>query len=67
VPGAFFRTFPRHRVLISVNKVHTDGTGVFFPSAEDLLRYLADFAAKQALKFVTSHVSGTSRGTKSSW
>ena len=75
-PGTFFETYPRHRVLISVNKVHTGWddpelnlrmdwnsllsddpellfprySDVFFPDAGDLLRYLADFAAKYALK-----------------
>ncbi|MEW1774460.1 NAD(P)-binding domain-containing protein [Streptomyces sp. NPDC086777] len=69
-PGTFFRTFPRHRKLISINKVH-NGTqdpelnlrmdwnsllsddpglafkhysGRYFPAADDLVRYLADFA-----------------------
>ncbi|MEV0222487.1 NAD(P)-binding domain-containing protein [Streptomyces sp. NPDC050704] len=69
-PGTFFRTFPRHRTLISINKPHT-GTddpelnlrmdwnsllspdpGLlftryskrYFPHADDLVRYLADFA-----------------------
>ncbi|MBV2354922.1 NAD(P)-binding domain-containing protein [Streptomyces sp. J2-1] len=69
-PGTFFRTFPRHRKLISINKVHNgtddpelnlrmdwnslltpDGGPLFsqyskryFPHADDLLRYLADYA-----------------------
>ncbi|MBI0378216.1 NAD(P)-binding domain-containing protein [Streptomyces albiflaviniger] len=69
-PGTFFRTFPRHRRLISSNKVHTgiddpefnlrmdwnsllssDSELLFtryskryFPAADDLVRYLADFA-----------------------
>lgn len=69
-PGTFFRTFPRHRRLISINKVH-NGTSDpelnlrmdwnsllspdpellftryskrYFPHADDLVRYLADFA-----------------------
>ncbi|MGW0820294.1 NAD(P)-binding domain-containing protein [Streptomyces sp. NPDC002845] len=69
-PGTFFRTFPRHRTLISINKVH-NGTSDpelnlrmdwnsllspdpellftryskrYFPHADDLVRYLADFA-----------------------
>ncbi|GAB2969330.1 NAD(P)-binding domain-containing protein [Streptomyces pseudoechinosporeus] len=69
-PGTFFRTFPRHRKLISINKVH-NGTSDpelnlrmdwnsllspdpqllftryskrYFPHADDLVRYLADFA-----------------------
>ncbi|GAA3747952.1 NAD(P)-binding domain-containing protein [Salinactinospora qingdaonensis] len=70
-PGTFFRTFPRHRTLISINKPHTGiadpefnlrmdwnsllspdprllftrYTRRYFPQADDLLRYLADFAA----------------------
>ncbi|MGC9538980.1 NAD(P)-binding domain-containing protein [Streptomyces sp. UG1] len=68
--GTFFRTFPRHRKLISINKVHngTDDPELnlrmdwnsllspdqqmlftryskrYFPHADDLVRYLADFA-----------------------
>src|SRR5215472_12991848 len=70
-PGTFFRTFPRHRRLISNNKVHTGWTDPelnlrmdwnsllshdqslrftryserYFPPADDLVRYLTDFAA----------------------
>ncbi|TWP53158.1 pyridine nucleotide-disulfide oxidoreductase [Lentzea tibetensis] len=74
-PGTFFRTFPRHRKLISINKPHT-GTNDpelnlrmdwnsllsddpellftrysdrYFPDADDLVRYLGDFAAKTNL------------------
>lgn len=69
-PGSFFTRFPRHRQLISINKVHTGYddperrlrmdwnsllssdpellftrySGRYFPQADDLLRYLADFA-----------------------
>jgi thioredoxin reductase len=71
--GTFFRTFPRHRTLISNNKKHTgwsdpelrlrmdwnsvladDGdpaplfttySDEFFPAADDLVRYLSDYAA----------------------
>jgi thioredoxin reductase len=69
VPGSFFRHFPRHRQLISLNKVHTysddpeirlrwDWNSLlhepadlpfekysreYFPPADDLVRYLADF------------------------
>lgn len=69
-PGTFFRTFPRHRKLISINKVYngTDDSELnlrmdwnsllspddrllfsryskrYFPHADDLVRYLADFA-----------------------
>jgi thioredoxin reductase len=68
-PGGFFRTFPRHRRLISLNKVHVMSTdpeirlrwdwnsllndapgmmfpefsGDYFPHADDLVRYLAEF------------------------
>jgi thioredoxin reductase len=75
-PGTFFRTFPRHRRLISINKPHTgcddpelnlrmDWNSLlsddprllftrysarYFPDADDLLRYLADFAAAGALR-----------------
>jgi thioredoxin reductase len=68
-PGGFFRDFPRHRRLISLNKVHTkatdpeirlrwdwnsllnDAPGLmfpdysrdYFPHADDLTRYLAEF------------------------
>lgn len=69
-PGAFFETFARHRMMISINKVHTgkdnpeanlrydwnsllndegeilftDYSQRYFPAAEDLCHYLADFA-----------------------
>ncbi|WP_165988167.1 NAD(P)-binding domain-containing protein [Streptomyces sp. YIM 98790] len=69
-PGTFFRTYPRHRKLISINKIHTgtddpelrlrmDWNSLlspdpellfpryserYFPHADDLVRYLADFA-----------------------
>lgn len=75
-PGTFFTRFPRHRKLISINKVHTgwddaelrlrtdwnsllseEGAPLFtgytpryFPAAEDLVRYLADFAAAHDLR-----------------
>ncbi|MEU7986715.1 NAD(P)-binding domain-containing protein [Streptosporangium canum] len=74
-PGGFFRHYPRHRRLISLNKVHTgekdpeialrwdwnsllnDAPGLlfprysqeYFPSPDDLLRYLADFQREHAL------------------
>jgi thioredoxin reductase len=67
--GQFFRDYPRHRKLISLNKVHTrstdpevrlrwdwnsllnDAPGLmfpeyseeYFPSADDMVRYLGDF------------------------
>lgn len=69
-PGTFFRTFPRHRQLISINKPHTGFddselnlrmdwnsllsdqpsllftryTERYFPDADVMVRYLADFA-----------------------
>jgi len=69
-PGTFFKTFPRHRTLISSNKIHTGyddpeinlrwdwnsllsgGGGLlfkeysrqYFPPADRLVDYLADFA-----------------------
>jgi thioredoxin reductase len=69
-PGMFFRTFPRHRCLISINKPHTGWqdpeinlrmdwnsllsddprllftryTEEYFPAADDMVRYLEDFA-----------------------
>src|SRR6476661_3066188 len=71
-PGTFFKTFPRHRILHSNNKVHTgstdpelnlrfdwhslldeDGQGEmvftrysrdYFPPADELVRYLSDYA-----------------------
>ena len=75
-PGTFFRTFPRHRTLISINKPHTgDGDPErnlrmdwnsllsddpellftrycerYFPPADELVRYLADFAAAWRLR-----------------
>ncbi|MFF9689782.1 NAD(P)-binding domain-containing protein [Streptomyces sp. NPDC014623] len=71
-PGTFFTRYPRHRQLISTNKVHTGFTDPelslrmdwnsllsddpellftryserYFPPADDLVRYLADFAAR---------------------
>ncbi len=70
-PGTFFRTYPRHRQLISINKVWTGSDDPefnlrsdwnslltddpalqfrqysqrYFPGADDLVRYLGDFAA----------------------
>lgn len=71
-PGNFFKTFPRHRTLLSTNKVFTgsndpevnlrfdwnsllsddDSGGIlfkdyshrYFPPADDLVRYLSDYA-----------------------
>lgn len=68
-PAEFFRQFPRHRKLISLNKVHTTSddpeirlrwdwnsllhepadtpfgkySSDYFPHADDMVRYLADF------------------------
>jgi len=75
-PGTFFRSFPRHRRLISINKPHTGWTDSelnlrvdwnsllsddprlrftkyserYFPDAEDLVRYLTDFASTHRLR-----------------
>ncbi|WP_433893805.1 NAD(P)-binding domain-containing protein [Streptomyces sp. CA-111067] len=75
-PGTFFTRFPRHRKLISINKVHTgwddpelnlrndwnsllsdEGGPLFtsvtpryFPGADDMVGYLADFAATHRLR-----------------
>jgi thioredoxin reductase len=75
-PATFFRTFPRHRRLISINKPHTgwddpelnlrtDWNSLlsheprlrftqysqrYFPDAEDLVRYLEDFAQRFELR-----------------
>ena len=74
-PGTFFASYPRHRELISINKVHTgcadpatnlrwDWNSLlsddpdllfkrysrkYFPAAEDMVRYLQDFARHFAL------------------
>lgn len=74
--GAFFEKFPRHRQLISINKVQTGYTDPetnlrwdwnsllsddedlvfkrytreYFPAAEDLVRYLGDFAVSAGLR-----------------
>jgi thioredoxin reductase len=75
IPGSFFKNFPRHRKLISINKPYTgyDDTEInlrwdwnsllsdddsllfknyskdYFPSADVLLTYLADFANRNRL------------------
>ncbi len=75
-PGTFFTRYPRHRQLISINKVHTgyddpelrlrmDWNSLlsddpellftrysrrYFPPADDLVRYLADFAARTGVR-----------------
>jgi thioredoxin reductase len=74
--GTFFKTFPRHRTLISNNKVHTGYTDpevnmrfdwnslmsddpqlvfknyseLYFPAADDFVRYLGDFAERTGVK-----------------
>jgi len=79
-PGTFFRTFPRHRTLISSNKRYTgwrdpelnlrmdwnsllsdDSRLLFtryseryFPPADDMVRYLADFAGASGLRIQCS-------------
>ncbi|WP_093785694.1 NAD(P)-binding domain-containing protein [Actinacidiphila guanduensis] len=75
-PGTFFTRFPRHRTLISINKVHTGWddpelrlrtdwnsllseehaplftsvTPRYFPPADAIVDYLADFAATHGLR-----------------
>ena len=75
-PGTFFRTFPRHRELISSNKCYTGSSDSefnlrmdwnsllsdhpalrfknysprYFPPADDMVRYLGDFAAAFRLR-----------------
>lgn len=75
-PATFFKTFPRHRKLISINKIYTgyddpeinlrwDWNSLlsdsdemlfkhyskrYFPNADDLVRYLGDFAIHFDLK-----------------
>jgi thioredoxin reductase len=75
-PATFFRTFPRHRRLISINKPHTgwddpelnlrmDWNSLladdprllftryserYFPAADDMVRYLSDFATAYRLR-----------------
>ena len=75
-PGTFFKRFPRHRKLISSNKIYTgysdkvrnlrwdwnslisdDDSLLFknysreyFPPADDMVRYLKDFADRHALR-----------------
>src|SRR6266496_2369362 len=73
-PGTFFRTFPRHRTLISINKRFTGTTDAefnlrmdwnsvlsdsgplfttytkrYFPAADDMVRYLTDYATATGL------------------
>ncbi|WP_433514367.1 NAD(P)-binding domain-containing protein [Nonomuraea sp. CA-143628] len=87
-PGTFFTRFPRHRQLISINKVHTGYedpelrlrmdwnsllsddpellftrySELYFPQADDLVRYLSDFAAATGVRVhYDTHVSRISR------
>jgi thioredoxin reductase len=89
-PGTFFTRFPRHRQLISINKVHTgyddpelrmrmDWNSLlsddpdllftryserYFPDADDLLRYLADYADATGVKvYYDTEVTRIARGT----
>src|SRR3954453_22905747 len=81
VPGAFFTRYPRHRTLISINKVHTGSqdpelnlrldwnsllsddpelrftryTETYFPDADLMVRYLADFAAATGARVRYGH------------
>jgi cation diffusion facilitator CzcD-associated flavoprotein CzcO len=90
-PGTFFKTFPRHRKLISINKPHTGWddpelnlrvdwnsllseqghppftryTPRYFPAADDMVRYLADFAHTHRLRVrYGSQVSRISRNAR---
>ncbi|SHN05822.1 NAD(P)-binding domain-containing protein [Actinacidiphila paucisporea] len=83
--GTFFTRFPRHRTLISINKVHTGWddpelklrtdwnsllseenhplftavTPRYFPSADDMVGYLGDFARVHGLR-----IRGNTRVTR---
>jgi thioredoxin reductase len=87
-PGTFFRTFPRHRRLISINKPHTGWsdpelnlrmdwnsllsddprllftryTERYLPHADDMVRYLADYARRTGLRIAfDTRVSAVAR------
>jgi thioredoxin reductase len=75
-PGTFFKVFPRHRRLLSINKIYTgydeneinlrwdwnsllsdrdhlpfgQYSARYFPDADDLVKYLEDYAARFDLK-----------------
>ena len=77
--GTFFQTYPRHRRLISINKIHTGSSDPefnlradwnslltddpaklfgryssrYFPAADDLVRYLADFSRGLPVRYHT--------------
>lgn len=79
-PGAFFKKYPRHRSLISINKIHTgyddpeqqlrwDWNSLlsddldlrvrnyskrYFPTADEYVHYLNDFATKTQLNIKTN-------------
>ncbi|MEO3770164.1 NAD(P)-binding domain-containing protein [Micromonospora sp. B9E7] len=87
-PGTFFETYPRHRQLISINKVWTGSTDPefnlrsdwnslltddpallfknystrYFPAADDLVRYLADFARGLSVRYDTRVTSVSKTG-----
>jgi thioredoxin reductase len=87
VPGAFFKQYPRHRTLISINKRYTGSTNPefnlrhdwnsllsndglkftdydteLFPSADSLLKYLADFVDSEDIDIsYNSEVSSISK------
>jgi len=87
-PGTFFRSFPRHRTLISSNKRYTGSTDPefnlrmdwnsllsddpalrftryserYFPPADEMVRYLGDFAAAFRLRVkYDTHVAHITR------
>jgi len=91
-PGTFFRRFPRHRRLISINKPHTGSTDPefnlrndwnsllsddssmlftrysqrYFPAAEDMVRYLEDFATNFELRVeYGTRITRITRSTRS--
>lgn len=88
-PGSFFSKFPRHRQLISINKIYTgyddpilnmrwdwnslisdspdmlfkEYSKKYFPHADELVKYLHDFAAFYKLKIqYNARVENISRG-----
>lgn len=58
-PGAFFREFPRHRVLSTADNSLFEGVPFeryskrAFPGADDLVRYLEDFARPLNIRYNT--------------
>lgn len=63
-PGAFFRAFPRHRVLATGDNSLFEGVPFeryskrAFPSADDLVRYLEDFARPLNIRYNTRVTDG---------